>query len=64
MPMPWSTTVIRAPRPDASAATSTRVCGGEKTVAFSISSASARMRSPTTAGAAEMPAGTRTSTRV
>ena len=33
----------------------TRVCGGENTVAFSISSASTSTRSPTTAGAAETP---------
>ena len=65
MPMPWSTTASRAPAPDVSAATATRVCGGEKTVAFSISSASTRTRSPTTAGATDdaVPA-PRTSTRV
>lgn len=64
MPMPRSTTQIRAPISVSSPETTTRVCGGEKTAAFSISSASASTRSPAMAGAAETSAGTRTSTRV
>src|SRR5690349_5036326 len=63
MPMPWSTMTSWTPSSTDRALTVTRVCGGEKVVAFSSSSAQISTMSLTSAGDTDRSSGMSRSTR-